>query len=490
MGVRLNMNPNSIVPESQLIAEQQTASQPIQPSLPKIKIRNKITGEIREVDPMRAQDFGLDPGEALNRVKAINELQGISEGKTTQTEGQQTKSNLAKTGLGSLKHVNEFLQEDPSIVSKQLIPGKFESRSFDSALFGAVDTLLRIRTGATAPEEEIRRYMAAYGPQPGDKPSDIEFKMGQLRDALTNEGGLTESEANKLFPFTKKEKQSSGGNKEEPSSTQISDARKALSPEGGLQGNFLSEILMPRTTKIAREGRSAKNIDEAAGILGEVAPYAGMAFGPAGMAIGGAVHGATEPGADIGTRAKNAAIEGAVAGLGGKALQLGGKALGATGRAITGKGVTSAGLAREALSKESSAVFSGNDYAKALDEYVSKDPLAAGIADRLKQGLADKKFDANQIVNKLEVWNKAYSQAGNVGKSEKAGAYNALANFARDQLKEKAPDVYAAQKALATEIGRKKIADKVLEPASLIKAALSTALAAGVGAGAYKMFGK
>lgn len=135
-----------------------------------------------------------------NAVKKQQALDAIKQ-KTPKalTEGEKTKRNLANSGLKALNNLNDIYSKDPEVLKKQLIPGKFQSRQFDSALFGAVDTLLRIRTGATAPESEIRKYMSAYGPKFGDSPEDVAFKMAQLRTALVSEGGLPEQDANKIF---------------------------------------------------------------------------------------------------------------------------------------------------------------------------------------------------------------------------------------------------------------------------------------------------
>lgn len=115
------------------------------------------------------------------------------------TEGERTKYRLANTGLKSVKTLLEIYQKDPSVLTKQLIPGKFVSREFDSALFSTVDTLLRIRTGATAPEEEIRRYMDAYGPKYGDSEEAVTFKLNNLINALTSEGGVPKEEVEAIF---------------------------------------------------------------------------------------------------------------------------------------------------------------------------------------------------------------------------------------------------------------------------------------------------
>jgi len=76
---------------------------------------------------------------------------------------------LAESGISSLGRIRSMLQKDPNLLLKQsLIPGKLASRDFDRDLFGAVEALLRLRSGAAVPESEVRRYMRSYGPSLGD----------------------------------------------------------------------------------------------------------------------------------------------------------------------------------------------------------------------------------------------------------------------------------------------------------------------------------
>ena len=76
---------------------------------------------------------------------------------------------LAESGISSLGRIRSMLQKDPNLLLKQsLIPGRLASRDFDRDLFGAVEALLRLRSGAAVPESEVRRYMRSYGPSLGD----------------------------------------------------------------------------------------------------------------------------------------------------------------------------------------------------------------------------------------------------------------------------------------------------------------------------------
>lgn len=92
---------------------------------------------------------------------------------------------LVESGLSSITRVRTMLQEDPSLLAKQLVPGKLISREFDRDLFGAVEALLRLRSGAAVPEPEVRRYTQSYGPKFGDS---LEVALGKL-DKLEQDFG-------------------------------------------------------------------------------------------------------------------------------------------------------------------------------------------------------------------------------------------------------------------------------------------------------------
>lgn len=106
-----------------------------------------------------------------------------------------TRADLAKAGERGLKVVRSELKKDPNVVIKQLVPGTYLSRQFDSALFRTVEALLRLRTGAAAPETEVRRYMKQVGPRFGDSKEVIETKLNDLefafQDALESSTGVT-----------------------------------------------------------------------------------------------------------------------------------------------------------------------------------------------------------------------------------------------------------------------------------------------------------
>ncbi len=93
----------------------------------------------------------------------------------------QNQVNLAKSGARGLEEAIKLYNEDPSLLGKQKVPGQFLSRKFDSALFRSVDALLRARSGAAVPEQEVRRYMDKFAPRWGDDPETVKFKWDQLQ---------------------------------------------------------------------------------------------------------------------------------------------------------------------------------------------------------------------------------------------------------------------------------------------------------------------
>lgn len=216
-----------------------------------VEIRNKKTGAKKIVMPDELPNYGISYSTYESELKSFKNTGGetkteIVEKKNELTEGERTKQNLARTGIKAASDVERIYSDDPGILTKQLIPGKFMSRSYDSALFAAVDTLLRIRTGAQAPETEVRKYMSAFGPNFGDTPEDAAYKLTNLKNALMQEGNLSEEEVNTLVGQGTKKKE------QQPSkSPQSSSGQVDLSNIPVLGG--LSDLLVPRTKKLPEQ---------------------------------------------------------------------------------------------------------------------------------------------------------------------------------------------------------------------------------------------
>ena len=105
--------------------------------------------------------------------------------------------SVAVTGARSLQNIKQLFAEDPDVLTKQLVPGKFFTREFDAELYNMVDSYLKLRTGATSNENEIRGYMDRIAPRFGDSPQVVQQKLQIFEDAFNEYlGGGTTLPAN------------------------------------------------------------------------------------------------------------------------------------------------------------------------------------------------------------------------------------------------------------------------------------------------------
>jgi hypothetical protein len=112
-------------------------------------------------------------------------------------------------------------------------------------------------------------------------------------------------------------------------------------------------------------------------------------------------------------------------------------------------------------------------------------PQVRKILETAKSELKGKNFTAQEILDKLAEYNKAYSTTGKAGKSAKAFFNDAMSKAVREELKTKAPDVFKAQELLKAAKQRPKNIMKIL--------GLTGSVAGGVGGSAYllsQIFGK
>jgi len=93
-----------------------------------------------------------------------------------------TRYDLAQSGLRSLKDVERIIGKDPGVLAKELVPGQWLSREYDTAAFSAAEALLRMRSGAAVPEQEVRRYMTKVMPVFGDDAKTIKLKLQRLKE--------------------------------------------------------------------------------------------------------------------------------------------------------------------------------------------------------------------------------------------------------------------------------------------------------------------
>ena len=134
--------------------------------------------------------------------------------------------------------------------------------------------------------------------------------------------------------------------------------------------------------------------------------------------------------------------------------------------------------------------FSGNKFVQAMEDYVVKDPKAAKVVESLTASLSGKNFTAKEILDRLPIWNKAYSAAGITGKSAQAGVYDVLSKTARNLMKTETPELAKAYAKWASSIAFKEGAKKIFNPVSLGKTLVGAGATAGLFYGLNKITGQ
>lgn len=171
------------VPESKLTEYNLTA--PSQPAQQEDKnfVKNEKDRIYKAIQWDIQNNQGKMVSELNSQLQALKAVYPDEENGTGTGLAAKDKGTV-NAGLTNLKDVRQMLEEDPSLLAKQLIPGQFLSRKLDSALYDMADTLLRLRTGAQANPNEIRGYMNKIAPSFGDDPETIEYKLNKLESDL------------------------------------------------------------------------------------------------------------------------------------------------------------------------------------------------------------------------------------------------------------------------------------------------------------------
>lgn len=132
------------------------------------------------------------------------------------TKPTSEKFAQAQGGMQALDMLESLIAQDPGVIGRTRVPGRgigtlgigstiknvSGTGEFDSLGFAAVDNMLRIATGAAAPEGEIRRYMAQYLPEAGDSPATIQTKLDTMRrqfNSILNLANVPQAQTNPLY---------------------------------------------------------------------------------------------------------------------------------------------------------------------------------------------------------------------------------------------------------------------------------------------------
>ena len=209
--------------------------------------------------------------------------------------------------------------------------------------------------------------------------------------------------------------------------------------------NWLADIFLPRAAAIARKDITGKPVptEERIGVGGEALNrLVGPFLGPLGFAAGGAIEGATKPGADIGERALGGAIQGGGQLVGAKALGLFGK-LG-IGQ-VEARGKTAAKLTEEGLKI-------GNKETQKVAKRIVKEKLQRldpEYGDLISK-LAKESLNPSEALKlSVRAGQQAHTLGGHPRLTQLAGYYSLLDQALNKELTQVAPKIMAQTANLA-----------------------------------------
>jgi hypothetical protein len=105
--------------------------------------------------------------------------------------------NLAQDGASSIQQMMAALQKDPSLATRTSIPGQglpvvggyvsaaAGTNDYQSLAYSIADKYLKLTTGATATESEIRNTVGKLMPRAGDNPQQAQAKIQRMNDFFT-----------------------------------------------------------------------------------------------------------------------------------------------------------------------------------------------------------------------------------------------------------------------------------------------------------------
>lgn len=146
-------------------------------------------------------DLQRDPKNSAQYTAVFKELNpnyGKDTGGKNITKVTAQQYGLAQSGAQSLQQLAGLIQSDPNIVNRTAIPGKglpivggsianaAGTGSYDSIGYNIADTILRLRTGATANESEVKKLQSQIMPRAGDSDETRQTKLNTINDIFKN----------------------------------------------------------------------------------------------------------------------------------------------------------------------------------------------------------------------------------------------------------------------------------------------------------------
>lgn len=171
--------------------QQQTGSQ-----YSSTELFNAAMKALQAGDQASAKQLSGMADQAMDIEKQQAEMSGGGGPNVTKVTAQQY--GLAQSGAQALQQLSSLIQKDPGAVTRSATPGRslpiaggFISNAagtgdFDAIGYNIADTILRLRTGATANESEVRKLQSQIMPRAGDSQQTIQTKMNQINSIFGN----------------------------------------------------------------------------------------------------------------------------------------------------------------------------------------------------------------------------------------------------------------------------------------------------------------
>lgn len=116
-------------------------------------------------------------------AKAYKDVYSASAGKSPSASSLQV-SGKAAAGLRAIDHIEQEIQNNPSIIAQYQMPGSPGARTYAAAVSSLTDAIGGLRTGASVSPEQQKFYENML-PRVGDDPSTIAYKLGEVRKELS-----------------------------------------------------------------------------------------------------------------------------------------------------------------------------------------------------------------------------------------------------------------------------------------------------------------
>lgn len=187
------------VPVDETTNEPYDTSAIYQGELPSAQTQSPFSSE--NIQKLILADLASTGGKNVNTLMSLYEAFGQQASKPTLNATQTSRAAAAANALQDIPMIEEAISSGKIGIAKGILGGNpigaaaLGTQDIDAALFNIADNILRARTGAAAPEAEIRRFMTSFLPGPFDtseaKKAKLERAVRELEGYINPQETLT-----------------------------------------------------------------------------------------------------------------------------------------------------------------------------------------------------------------------------------------------------------------------------------------------------------